>query len=293
MIRSDELCVILLNYNSYKDTVGCIHRLIKIGVEPTAIIVVDNHSNDDSFKKLQQNKYEFNLISAPKNLGYAAGNNIGIKFALTLKAKKICVMNPDIYFESNFLKPLMIDLDQDKKIGVIGPCLRYLDSKEVASVGGTFHMYSGKSRFNHMHEEYRDYGKVNCDYISGGCMMFDSDILENVGLIPEIYFLNYEDNEWCKKISESGYKVVCDSSYYVFHKGESSIDKISGLGVYFMLRNRVLFAKRNASIFQKLLFYPFMCLVIIKNTFVYRKLSYVTPYIDGFMNKNKYEYLIK
>ncbi len=85
-------------------------------------------------------------------------------------------------------------------------------------------------------------------------MVFRTEYLKKVGLIPEEYFLNYEDNEWCKNFLKNGYEVVCDSNEFVFHKGESSIDKISGLEGYFLLRNRIIFEKRNAKLIEKCFF---------------------------------------
>lgn len=288
-----DVAIILLNYNNYQATIDCIKRLHNIGVCSSDIIIVDNNSTNDSLKKIQNFSQGEKLIQSGKNGGYAYGNNIGIKRAIKDNYQYVCIMNPDIFFDSDFITPLVKTLENDKKIGVIGPCLRFLESGNIASMGGTFRLYTGKSSFNHMHEPYVNRGITECDYISGGCMVAEISKIEEFGLIPEEYFLDYEDNEWCNQVKKKGYKVVCLPSVYVFHEGESTINTISGLNLYFMYRNRVLFEKRNARIWHKIIFYPYMFAIILFSFLSKSRRVSIKPYIDGFTGKNKYSYLIK
>ena len=289
----DNLSIVLLNYNNYGETIGCINRLKAIGVNEKSIIVVDNHSTDNSAIRLKEFKHDFEFIQSSRNGGYAFGNNIGINRAIKNKSNFICVINPDVYFKYNFLDLLVKELKKNKEIGVIGPCIRYLSNKKILSTGGTFNSYTGTPNFNYINSQYKRLGNIECDFIIGACMVFRTEYLEKVGLIPEDYFLNYEDNEWCNNFLKNGYKVVCDSNEFVFHKGESSIGKVSGLEEYFLMRNRVIFEKRNAKFIEKCFFYPYISLVILRNIILKRKIRYVLPYLDGFIGKNRYSYLLK
>lgn len=90
--------------------------------------------------------------------------------------------------------------------------------------------------------------------------MFRKDLVNEIGYIPESYFLFYEETEWCLKVKRRGYKVVCLPNSKIYHKGSASVNNISGLSEYFMFRNRVVFVKRNANIIQKIYFYNYLFL---------------------------------
>lgn len=292
-----KTAIILLNYNNAQETYKCINRLNDVGISKFDMIIIDNHSTDDSVSYLKHRCNEEKVIEARINGGYAAGNNLGIKMAEELGYQYVCVMNPDIYFETNIVEKMVHYLESNPDVGIVGPCLRHKDSMSVASAGGTFRMYRGKSGFNFVNSIYKDRGPLVVDYVSGGCIVTSTKNISRVGLIPEVYFLDYEDNEWCIMFKKMGYKVVCLTSEFAFHEEEGTIDNFSGLGTYFMLRNRVLFEKRNGTFFEKLICYPWIALGAIKN-FIFetngsdKKRSY-KAYLDGFFNRNRYEYLKK
>lgn len=290
-----RLAVILLNYNNYDETIRCVNRLENIGVSDDSIVVVDNHSTDGSVDYLKKGIVNIKIIENDVNGGYAAGNNKGILYAESMGFKYVCVMNCDMQFTYDFITPLIDYLLSNSDVGVVGPCLRRSENGLIAGAGGTIHLYTGKSNFNFKDQVYRQMGPIECDYISGGCMVAKIENLKDVGLIPEVYFLDYEDNELCMTLKRNGMKVVCLSNVYIFHEGESTIDKISGLGIYFMQRNRVLFEKRNANFIQKLVCYPIFILSAIKNFFGKNSntRNAYKAYMDGITEKNEFDYLIK
>lgn len=290
----NNYAVVILNYNSSADTLSCVKMLRSLNVPVSSIIVVDNHSTDNSFDTIQSAAREdkFCLISALENKGYAAGNNIGIRIALKNKFEFICVLNPDVILKENVISVLIEKLSENPKIGLIGPTICYASNTNmVASSGGTFRFFSGKSSFNRNGEIYQDHGIEKCDYISGACMVFRGSYLKSVGYIPEEYFLNYEDNEWAFNFSKRGFEVACDTSTVVYHEGEGSIDKISGLQHYFLIRNRIIFQRRNANFIQKCVFYPKLVFSSVKSILVTRSFDTVRIYIDGFLNRNRYDHL--
>lgn len=290
---NQDCAVILLNYNNWEETLKCVNRLKKINVDESNIIIVDNHSTDDSLAHIEKGNHEFILIKAKKNKGYAAGNNVGIRLASEKGYKYACVMNCDISFSSDFISPLLSRLKENRQIGIIGPVVCKAGSKKVASAGGKINFFLGKSIFNFQNSQYKDRGMLEVDYISGGCLIFGIDNLSKVGLIPEAYFLNFEDNEVCVNLRKQKMKVICDTSVKIYHEGESSIGKIMGMQEYFLLRNRVIFEKRNANLLQKTIFFAYLILTVLKNCFVKNKSQHFKAYWDGLVGKNKYDYLIR
>lgn len=287
-----NLNIVLLNYNNYSDILECVEKLHSIGCSYGSIIVVDNHSTDNSLQELRMSlPKETDLIESPVNRGFGAGNNLGLVEVIRRNSKYVCVMNADIQFDYDFLSPLVQYIDSNEKIGIVGPCMKYSNGK-VASCGGKINFYKGKSTFNYNGSEYLDRGPVECDYISGGCVVCKVDTLKKVGLIPESYFLNYEDNEWCIHFAKNGYRVVCLSSITVEHDGEETINKIGGLQRYFMARNRIVFEKRNASRFEKLIFGVYFFGVLSYSILKKDRRPIIQAYFDGLLGRNKYAYLI-
>jgi GT2 family glycosyltransferase len=285
-----KTAIIVLNYNGYVDTASCVISLLSIGVDDTAIFVVDNNSTDHSFSQLNSQFPNVHILQSGRNGGYAFGNNVGIAAAMRDGFQKVCVMNPDVTFNYNFIEPIIRTMNSDTSIGIAAPCVRYT-SGEIQSEGGKINLWTGRSIFNKTGSNYENVGLVDADYVSGGCLIITREAIERAGLIPEQYFLNFEDNEWCLQVKKSGLRVVCDTSAFVFHDGEASIGKISGLQKYFLYRNRVLFEKRNASWLQKAFFYPFVVISGIRRLIVFRDSSVLKAYVDGIRGRNKYSYL--
>ncbi|MCV3324497.1 glycosyltransferase family 2 protein [Pediococcus ethanolidurans] len=293
-IKRKMVGVVLLNYNNASEILACIENLRSIGHPTSSIIVVDNHSTDDSFEYLKNTlPADVTLLEAKVNGGFGMGNNIGISLANKMEFEYLCVMNSDVIFHDNFLKPLTNYLKNHPEVGLVGPCVCYTENNLIASCGGKINFYTGKSRFNYTGTVYTDRGAVQCDYLSGGCVVTRMSTLRKVGMIPEQYFLNYEDNEWSINFIRAGFKVVCLSSVVVFHDSGSTIGSIYGLQSYFMARNRILFERRNAKLFQKIIFYPYLLLVVTYSLFSKKRRHLVRAYLDGFTEKNRYQYLIR
>lgn len=283
--------VVLLNYNSFQDTVNCIHQLKEIGVEKRSIIVVDNHSTNESIDHLKLEKV--NLVQSKVNKGYGAGNNLGLLKAIELGFQYVCVMNSDIQFEYDFLTPLIKRLDNHSNIGVIGPTILTRQTKKIFSQGGFFHFYSGKAYFDKIKNLSHKDGMIDVDYISGACLVTRAATIKQVGLIPEVYFLNFEDNEWCLNFKKNELKVVCDLHENVIHEGESTINTISGLQTYFLRRNMVLFEKRNANFVQFIIFFTRLSFRMVRNLVLKKNKGENKAFIDGIFERNRYSYLIK
>lgn len=289
-----RVAIVLLNFNNAEETIKCADRLSKY-VPYAHIFIVDNNSTDNSYAMLS-NVYEFNEISivhSEINGGYAYGNNIGVKKAIQSGFEYICILNNDVVVKDDFLMPLINGLINNPSWGVVGSCIATNDN-EVVNTGNKIDMFS--TSFNHainiklndIHEEY-----IESDFLLGACLVFHRSLIKSVGLLPENYFLNFEETEWCLKIKKQGFKVVCITNSVIFHEESKTISKVSGLQVYFLRRNIVMFELRNADAVHKFVFFFKLSILAITQTIYHRNFDAAKAYIDGLTGSNQYQFLIK
>lgn len=303
MIKNDTLAIIILNYNGSTDTIQCVKSLSRLKVNYD-VFIVDNFSNIDDYLNLKNNLDNgVHLIRTKKNLGYAGGNNVGLKKALEIGYKFYCVLNNDTIIDDDFAVDCLKLLAKNKNIGFIGPAIEDYSSGRIQSAGGYINSTIGRIKNPFYGYKKRQIPEiVFCDYISGACILCRDDILKTEGLIPEQYFLFYEETEWCYRAKTHGYRNICIGKYTIKHKGSVSVINIGGneLQSYLMCRNRIAFMRRNTK--HKLisyLYYKYLyCLEIIKyviKKFDKRYKNIFSGYKDGWtkkVNLEKYPFII-
>lgn len=287
----NKICIVILNYNNYKDTIECVQSLQRIiDSSKHDIVVVDNASTNDSVVQLKKVLSHLQIIESPDNRGYAHGNNIGIKYAKAKGYDYICVLNNDTVVEIDFLELCIQNLERNLNIAFISPTLvEYKDKNLVQSTGGDIFINKGLVTLKN-HGANRDELPlvIESDYIGGACMVFKTSLLDEVGYIPESYFLFFEETEWCYKAKKLGYKNICLTDSYIYHKGSVSIKSISGLQEYLMERNRVVFVRRNSG--NMFVYFQFLSYLFIRQ--IYRILTgkekrglvKIKSYFDGIFN---------
>lgn len=292
-----SVAIIVLNYNNSADTRQCIECLRTINYDNYQTIVVDNHSTDDSLEQIQQFIEREQLLVAETNRGYAAGNNIGIKYALENNYDYVCILNNDVLVKNDFLTIMVEKMITEPSIGVSGPRIcEYRDNSILQSAGANTDMRNGRvtQLYQGMPEKVVAGKVIDCSYVGGACMLVRTEAIQQAGMIPENYFLFYEENEWCLNIVAQGYMIKCIADAKVVHKGSASINKIGGLSEYFMYRNLVIFMNRNAGFKNLLYFYPYIILFCIKAVFTKKNGLRYTRYIfDGIFKRNQFANLEK
>lgn len=294
-----KVCIVILNFNNYQDTIECIESVQEVDYCDYEIVVVDNHSSNESVKVLNKRfGNTITMIESDKNLGYAGGNNIGLRYAMGHDFEYVCVLNNDTVVQKDYLKKCVAFLEKHSDVAFVSPIVLEYANDYVQSSGGIIISQKGGIALlntGKIVSELAD--EIECDFISGACLVFKMKFLREHGLIPENYFLFYEETEWCYKAKKRGMRNVSLKDTYIRHKGSVAINQVSGLSAYLMARNRVVFYKRNIASGVK--YYLFM-LYLMAETF-YRALKYDKQYwkcyryyFDGFRGRidKKYPFVI-
>ncbi len=238
-----KIYIIILTFNNEKTITALLNSLLSLQ-SGFKVIVVDNGSTDKTL--LQVKKFQFaRLIENKKNLGFSAGNNIGIKHALNSRADVILLLNPDTVVPKTFLKSfnkstrLLLD-----GYSIIGPKI-FDENGKIWSVGGLLDKKRYSSILKH---------KLNSelDYISGTAIFIKKEVFDKIGFLKEDYFLYYEDVDFCQRAKKSGFKLATDKNISIIHKASSSVGKNSPAMQYYMARNHMLFVERFAPLSIKI-----------------------------------------
>lgn len=245
---------ITVNYNGYTDTVELIQSIDRlIHTVPYEIIVVDNASNNNEGKLLKANYPFVKVIVSDKNLGFAGGNNLGMKNA---SGTYLYLINNDTYFKSDSIPKLISRLESDKRIAIVCPKIIFADDEETIQFAGYTRLSGITLRNNLIGFGEKDLGKYDVGgyspYAHGAAMFLERETLNTIGYIPECYFLYYEELDWSEIIYKNNRLIYYEPSSTIFHKESRSTGRSSKLKIYYLTRNRLIYAMRNRKGFYKI-----------------------------------------
>jgi len=243
--------VIVLNWNGLADTLACLESLRRLDYPDYGVVVVDNGSTDGSPAAIRKRFPEVTLIETGENLGYAGGNNVGLRHALAQGAGYALLLNNDTEVAPDFLRRLVEAAQSDPQIGVAGPMIYYYDQPEVIwSAGGAIDWQRGKTWMVGLDE--RDSGQFGTvprevDFVTGCALLVKRPVLEQAGLLDERFFVYYEEVEWCVRARRTGFKIVHVPQARIWHKISPGAQADSPLVHYYMTRNRLLFLRATGA----------------------------------------------
>lgn len=265
-----KLAIVTINYNGLADTIDLLESLKKAKKEERfsiQVYVVDNASSDDSVDVLARRFPEIRLIESPTNLGFAAGNNLGIKQALKEKADWIMLINNDTLIDESLFKNLYKSPLHDKKVGVLGgliyfaPGFEFKKRYKKEDKGKVLWFAGGSLDWNNIYGTSDLVDQVDnkqiktikeTDFITGAFLITRHDVLKKAGLFDEDYFMYFEDVDLCHRVFQKGYKLLVDPSLKIWHKVAQSSGIGSPLNDYFITRNRLLFGLKYATLRTKI-----------------------------------------
>lgn len=258
---SIELSIITINYNGIKDTCQLIDSIPFN--DKMEVIVVDNASAQDDANIIQRRYRHVRVIKSEKNLGFAGGNNLGIKFA---KGKYIFLINNDTVFKHFNIRSLIERLASSPSIAIVCPKIRFAWGTNPIQFAGYTPLSQITVRNHSIGFGEEDHGQFDkphpTPYAHGAAMLIKKETIEKVGMMPECYFLYYEEIDWSMMFTHVGYQIWYDPSCTIYHKESQSTGQNSPLRTYYITRNRLLLVKRNWHGLTKYLAYLYLiCLV--------------------------------
>jgi GT2 family glycosyltransferase len=272
--RTPPVLVVLLNWNRAQDTVECIQSLLASTYPVFTIMVCDNASQQEDFESMRTWAEEMQsasrlsfrvmpraqvekggtklpaeqllLVKAGENLGFAAGNNIGLRYAINGDAYEyVWILNNDAIVDRNALTHLVDALERDPALAAVGSNLFSYDQPgELDSLGGgPFNATFGIDT-PYGEDVEMDDGMVNVDHIIGTSMLVRTSVVRSVGLMDERYFLYREETDWCLRMRNHGWRLACSTRSAVWHKCGATVGRKTPTHDYYSVRNMLWLIKR-------------------------------------------------
>ena len=281
MAKLPDVSVITVNYNGKSDTCELIESVQKHVSFSYELIVVENASTEDEAAFLKERYPEVICLRSEENRGFSGGNNLGIRIA---RGKYILLLNNDTFVRDGSLNFLIDRLESNPQTAAVSPKIKFAFSPEQIQFAGCTPLSPLTMRNRQIGFGEDDLGQYNVarviPYLHGAAMMIKKEAIQKAGLMPEIYFLYYEELDWCTKMKRLGYELYYEPRCTVFHKESRTTGQESPLKIFYMTRNRLLYAYRNGHGILKYLSIAYqLSFALTKNSIIYL--------LDGKINLTK------
>ena len=261
---SIEISIVTINYNGLEDTCALIETIPFN--ENMEVIVVDNASKNQEAGIIAQRYPQVKVIKSERNLGFAGGNNLGIQSA---QGKYLFLINNDTIFKEFIIWALIDRLESSPDIGIVCPKIRFVWENNPIQYAGYTRLSRISVRNHAIGFNEEDQGQHDTPrptpYAHGAAMLIRREAIEKVGLIPDCYFLYYEEIDWSMMFTRAGYQIWYEPKCTIYHKESQTTGKNSPLRTYYLTRNRLLLVRRNPQEFNKPLAYIYLIGVALRD----------------------------
>ena len=264
MHQECKLSIITINYNGLKDTCELLETL-PLEDNSLEVIVVDNASTADEATIIEQRYPTVKVVRSDKNLGFAGGNNLGIKAA---HGRYMFFLNNDtvLRHQTSDIRPLIDRLESSDKIGAVCPKIRFSWEHHPIQYAGYTPLSPITMRNHAIGFGEDDHGQYDTPhptpYAHGAAMMVKREVIDKAGFIPECYFLYYEELDWSMMIRRAGYDIWYEPACTIYHKESQTTGQASALRTYYVTRNRLLFVRRNNRSHTRYVTYLYLIIVV-------------------------------
>ncbi len=269
------VCVIVLNWNGYAVTRECLLSLRFVRYLRFKTVIVDNGSSDGSVDKLRSEFGEVDIYSLPKNIGFAGGNNEGVRYAITTYGPEYCLLlNNDTEVAPDFLDGLVDAALTSDRIGAVVPKIYYFsDRNRIWYAGGYYNPISGiGEHYGRDHADCLRFSKARFISFMNGCACLISvDVIRKVGLFDSSFFASGEDTEFSVRLCRTGYRIFYAPLAHVWHKVSVTTDGQVGewFRIYLSTRNTIKLQRKHGR-----LQFPFFLLYFSFRWILYMEIKY-------------------
>ncbi len=259
-IAKNRVAIILVNWNGLDFTVACLNSIRDLDYSNYGLILVDNASDNQEGEILQKQFPEIELVQSQTNLGFAGGNNLGIRKALESGYSHLMLLNNDTVVATDFLQVMMAQFEKSPSLGVVQPLIYWMkDRNQIWNAGGKWSPTLGRAiplRELKNRKKGRS-GIQKIDWATGCCMLIKREAILQVGLLNEQFFAYFEDVEWSLRVREKGFEIALAPKAFIYHEAGASSKKkheegtLSPRVFYYHVRNQFLLIRSTVSRFNK------------------------------------------
>jgi GT2 family glycosyltransferase len=250
-----SVVIVIVTWNHVGDTLECLQSLGHLDYANYSAVLVDNGSTDDTVAQVRAQFPDAQIIENRKNLGYAAGNNVGLDYALAEDVDYIWVLNNDTVVGPSCLLHLVGDLEENRQAAAASPKVYfYGEPTRVYFAGGAI-LWDGRVKhLGYGEQDAPEYDLAGqTEWLPGCAMLFRASTLRRVGLFEPRYFLVFEDVDWSARARRAGYALRFVPDAKLWHKLSPSFGKnFSPMYQYYHTRNGLLWIERNFRLPRKL-----------------------------------------
>lgn len=248
MNKIPKVFIIILNYNGLDTIEQCLAGVFQMSYSNFEVVVVDNNSQDGSLELAKSLFPKAHFIKNKVNIGFAAGNNIGIRFALERMADYVFILNNDAETEVETLTKLVAAAEGNKNVGILSPVIYSSENNQVWFSGGKIKWLAMKAV--HVRKGHPDQkGLIKTDYVTGCAILVKKEVFKAIGLFDESFFLYYEDADLSVRAKRKGFELAVVPAAEAYHLEKSEQDKKSK--TYWLVISGIIFFKKNSPAWLK------------------------------------------
>lgn len=265
-----KIAVITVNYNGKKDTLEFLESLRKLRTTNYELrtIVVDNASSDGSVPAIKKKFPKVDILQTGENLGFSGGYNRGLDYAKVWGADYFLLINNDCFIkDDNLLSELVRTISSDPKRGFVSPKIYFApgfefhkDRYKKEDLGKVIWYGGGKFDWDNIGSVHQGIDEVDngqYDWVeetgifSGACVLIRREVLDELGMLDEKYFLYFEDSDLVKRAKDAGFRIYYNGNVSLYHKVSQSTGIGSKITDYYHTRNRLIFGMRYGRLLTK------------------------------------------
>jgi GT2 family glycosyltransferase len=241
-----SVAIIIVIWNGRQDTVECLESLRKDTYLHKRLIVVDNGSSDDSVAWIRERFPETTVIENHANLGFTGGNNVGIRQAAAEGAEYVYLLNNDTTVEPDALSTLVDVAEKEPRFGLLAPVMHYFDPpRDIWFAGSRILLKAGLMVHDNSRQPARSDAPYEVPWVSGCAILMRMSLARRMQGFDDRYYLTFEDVDLSLRVREAGLAVVTVPAARIYHKGGRSGKRISGIGYYYVVRNKLLLVRKH------------------------------------------------
>lgn len=245
-----RVAIIVLNWNCSQDSIKCIESLLASTHKQLDIIVVDNKSNERSIQILEsyiasKASQRITLLKNSVNSGYSGGNNFGFMHAVNMGYEYIGTLNPDAVASPDWAKVLMGVLEHKPGVGIATGLMLRQSDETIDTCGEVYSTWGIPGPRKRGAQKGSAYAEGFVFASTGGGFIAKAELLREVGMFDEQFFMYYEDVDLCFRAQLAGYKVYYTPKATAYHKISASTNKVPGLAVKQTFKNLPMLFVKN------------------------------------------------